>query len=133
MSYHAIHIAGKKIETCDDFEYEMLSANKDFFEEIFHKYKEPTKEMIQDIVEKICPKKSVFDDPNSRFSLLALYEFQQASFLHMFMKVFEDKYDLITFCELWSEYAKKIALDDDRQCFILLNVHKIEDGKMIAY
>lgn len=133
MSYHSIRITGKKIETCDDFDYEMLSANKDFFEEVFHKYKEPTKEMVQDIVEKICPKKSVFDGPNSRFGLLALYEFQQQSFLHCFTRTFEDTYNLIDFCELWNEYAKKIALGDDRYCFILLNVNKIEDAKMIAY
>lgn len=35
MGYHSIRIAGKKIETYDDFEYEELSTNKDFFEEIF--------------------------------------------------------------------------------------------------
>lgn len=133
MSYHSIRIAGKKIETYDDFEYTMLSANKDFFEEIFHKYKEPSKEMIQDIVEKICPKQSMIDNDESRFNMVMLYGFQQRSFLHCFMKTFEDTYNLIDFCELWNKYAGKIALGDDRYCFTLLNVNKNENEKWIAY
>ena len=133
MSYHSIRIASKKIETYDDFDYEMLSANKDFFEDIFHKYKEPTKELIQDIVEKICPKQSIIDDDESHFNMAMFYGFQQQSFLHCFMKTFEDIYNLIDFFELWNEYAEKIALDNNRYCFILLNVNKSENGKWIAY
>lgn len=133
MSYHSIRIAGKKIEIYDDFEYTMLSANKDFFEEIFHKYKKPSKEMIQDIVEKICPKQSMIDNDESRFNMVMLYGFQQRSFLHCFMKTFEDTYNLIDFCELWNKYAGKIALGDDRYCFTLLNVNKNENEKWIAY
>lgn len=135
MSYHAIRIAGKKIETYDDFEYEKLSTNKDFFEEIFHKYKEPTKEMIQDIVGKICPEKSVFDNGDSRFSMLALYSFQQRFFLYLFTKVFEYEYDLITFCDLWNKYAKQIALDNNRFCFAELKVSRTynENLEIIGY
>lgn len=133
MSYHSIRIAGKKIEIYDNFEYTMLSANKDFFEEIFHKYKEPSKEMIQDIVEKICPKQSMIDNDESCFNMVMLYGFQQRSFLHCFMKTFEDTYNLIDFCELWNKYAGKIALGDDRYCFTLLNVNKNENEKWIVY
>lgn len=78
--------------------------------------------MIQDIVGKICPEKSVFDNGDSRFSMLALYSFQQRFFLYLFTKVFEDEYDLITSCDLWNKYAKQIALDNNRFCFAELKL-----------
>lgn len=89
--------------------------------------------MIQDIVKKICQKQSIVDNDESRFNMVMLYGFQQQSFLYCFMKTFEDTYNLIDFCELWNEYAEKIALDDNRYCFTLLNVNKDKNGKWIVY
>ncbi len=124
MSYHSIRIADKKIETYDDFEYEELYGYRDLIEEVFQKYKEPTKEMIQYIVERICPEQSVLNEPSTCYKMLTHYSFQQRSFLYCFMTVFEDVYDIMAFCDLWNEYAKQIALDNNRFCFAELKVSR---------